>query len=113
MELYQNNDLAVLVVDGSETNKYRGKIGRLKHIDRFQITAQFADGGEASFDYGEGHMPFMLFYRHYDKWGIMLDESGRGPQNLFRSCREMHRITFSEIIDEYIKIFGERPERLG
>jgi hypothetical protein len=119
-------DLVVLV----KRNNGFGKIdvptlGKIKKIkSNGNLVVMLAEGKEIELAH-EKRDAVKLFYRHYNKKGIKLDEISyideeshksvedwRGPRGLCRAYRDVGG-QISQFVDDYIKLFGTRPERLG
>ena len=126
MHIRKKEDLAVLIKKNNGFGKIEipalGKIKKLK-LDG-NLVLELSEGKEIELTYNQREA-IKLFYRHYDKKGIRLDEffyidketherveDGRGPRGLLHAYRDLGG-QISQFVDEYINLFGTRPERLG
>lgn len=126
MHIRKKEDLAVLIKKNNGFGKMEipalGKVKKLK-LDG-NLVVELSEGREIELTY-EQHEAVKLFYIHYDKKGIRLDEFSYidkethervedwyGPRGLCRAYRDAGG-QISQFVDEYIKLFGMRPERLG
>jgi hypothetical protein len=110
MFIHKKEDLAVIVKKNNGLGKIEiPALGRIKKIKLNGNAILILDEEK---EIEVDHQSTEVFYRHSNDLGIKLDASGYGPRSLARTYHDLGGI-ISQYIDEYIRIFGERPESIG
>jgi hypothetical protein len=116
-------DLVVILL----TNHKDSRLGKIKRFDgdRGKIVIGLQDEKEIEINYQGWEKACKVFYRDYTKKEIYylksflqthkpeeFEEPKMGPRALAQAYREVGE-QISGFVDEYVKIFGERPKKLG
>jgi hypothetical protein len=107
---HKKEDLAVIVKNNNGFGKVEiPALGKIKKIKFNGKAILILEGGK---EIEADHQSTEVFYRHCNDLGIKLDTSGYGPRSLARAYFELGG-HISQFVDDYIRIFGTRPEAIG
>jgi hypothetical protein len=110
MFIHKKDDLAVIVKNNNGFGKIEiPALGKIKRIKFNGNAILILDGGK---EIEVNYQSTEVFYRHGNELGIKLDASGYGPRSLAQTYYDLGG-HISQFVDDYIRIFGERPERIG